>query len=369
MRTLSAIILTLWLCISSASAQFIPSRPDPPDLFNGRTTLVPDINVVPVEPIVNVVQPIQQVFDSTCSAINGIGGAVSSQLAFLCTARDIVNDAVGVIQNLNQDLTAYANRAANGLLDSAATAFGDALGLSQVNAGMQNIRTILNNTVGQARAALTESLDGLYEKSVHNLFALDQTRPLSDPHNLGALARMMNPEAAVTAVETEAKQRNLLELQGNTAISLNQARNSAAKLAGNRSATDLNTLVNTPITGLAANLQQRVGAAVSSREAIQRMTEGIADVMSVMATSNSQVTAHIAALAEQNVYTLQELNALVEIESQKELANLEASQRAAESAMLNAWEEAQGMNALANSAARGMYAIANDQPSGLAVVP
>ena len=77
----------------------------------------------------------------------------------------------------------------------------------------------------------------------------------------------------------------------------------------------------------------------------------------------------ICSLAEQNVYTLQELNALVEIKSQKERANLEASQHAAESAMLNAWEEAQGMNALANSAARGMYAIANDQPTGLAVVP
>ena len=54
----------------------------------------------------------------------------------------------------------------------------------------------------------------------------------------------------------------------------------------------------------------------------------------------------ICSLAEQNVYTLQELNALVEIESQKERANLEASQHAAESAMLNAWEEAQGMNVL-----------------------
>ncbi len=95
------------------------------------------------------------------------------------------------------------------------------------------------------------------------------------------------------------------------------------------------------------------------------MTEGIADVMSVIATANSQVTAHIAAMAEQNVYTLQELQALVELESQKELAQLEASQRAAETAMLNAWEEAQGMHAMANSAARGLYGIGNDAPVGL----
>ena len=95
------------------------------------------------------------------------------------------------------------------------------------------------------------------------------------------------------------------------------------------------------------------------------MTEGVADVMSVMATSNSQVTAHIAALAEQNVYTLQELQSLVELESQKELANLEASQRAAESAMLNAWENAQVLHVVAGSTARGLYGIGNDVSIGL----
>jgi hypothetical protein len=160
-----------------------------------------------------------------------------------------------------------------------------------------------------------------------------------------------------------------LKMQGNASITLNQARARAAELAGNRSATELNALVNTPITGRAASLEQRVGAAVSSREAIQRMTEGIADVMSTIATANSQVNASIASLAEQNVYTLQELQSLVELESQKELANLEASQRGAEAAMLNAWEEAQGMHAMATSASRGLYGLGNDHARGLAVLP
>jgi hypothetical protein len=370
MRYLPTLVLAIWLCFSSALAQFNPSTLEPPlDPFNGRTTLIPNTEIVPVEPIINIIQPIQQIFDQACGAIQSVGGAVSSQLAFLCTARDIVNDAVGVISSLNQDLSGYANCIAGGLLDGAVTAFGDTLGLSQVNAGLQNLRGILGNTVGQAREALETSINNLYQQSVKNLFAFDQTRPASDPRNLGALARMMNPEAAVAAVQTENQQKHLLELQGNSVITLNQARVNAAKLITNHSATDLNLLVNTPITGLASRLNARVGAAVSSREAIQRMTEGIADVMSVLATSNSQVTAHIAALAEQNVYTLQELQSLVQVETAKELAQLEAGQRAAETAMLNAWEEVQGMNALANSAARGLYGIGNDAPKGLGVLP
>ncbi len=143
---------------------------------------------------------------------------------------------------LNQDLSGYANRIAGGLLDGAVTAFGDTLGLSQVNAGLQNLRGILGNTVGQAREALETSINNLYQQSVKNLFAFDQTCPASDPRNLGALARMMNPEAAVAAVQTENQQKHLLELQGNSVITLNQARVNAAKLAGNRSATDLNLL-------------------------------------------------------------------------------------------------------------------------------
>ena len=368
MRHLPALALSVCLLAPSALAQFQPSRLEPPDdPFGGRVAVAPSAGIVPVEPIINVIQPIQQVFETACGAVTGVGGNLARQLAFLCTARDIVNDGVNAISSLNTDLSSYTNRAASGLLDGALSAFGETLGLDTVNAGMQNVRAILGNTVGQARAALEQSLDGLYRQSVRNLFAVDRRRPPSDPRNLGALARMMNPEAAVAAVQTEARQKAALELQGNATITLNQARASAARLAQNRSATDLNALVNTPVTGMAASLESRVGAAVSSREAIQRMTEGVADVMSVMATANSQVTAHIAALAEQNVYTLQELQALVELESQGELAQLEASQRAAGTAMLNAWEEAQGMHAMANSAARGLYGIGNDAPVGLAV--
>jgi hypothetical protein len=85
-----------------------------------------------------VIQPIQQILETACAGVTGVGGNTAKQLAFLCTARDIVNHAVETIQGLNQDLTNYANRAANGLLDSAATAFGDTLGLNAVNVELQH---------------------------------------------------------------------------------------------------------------------------------------------------------------------------------------------------------------------------------------
>ena len=371
MTRLPTLILTLSLLSSSLALaqQPNPLPLEPPDLFGNRVTVVPSAGVIPTQPIIDVIQPVQQILDSACGTVSSVGGGVSKQLAFLCTARDIVNHTVDTVEGLNQDLSSFANRAAGGLLDSTASAFGGAFGLDTVNAGMTNLRRIVTGATGQARAALDATLEGMFQRSVRNLFAKDPQRPPSDPRNLGALARVMYPEAAVAAVQNEARQRDLLSVQGNAAITLNDARKDAAALAANRSATDLNALVNTPVTGMAAGLEARVGAAVSSREAIQRMTEGIADVMSVMATANSQVAANIASLAAQNVYTLQQLSSLVEIESQRELAQLEAAQRSADAAMLNAWEEAQAMHAIAASASRGFYAIGNDAPKGLAVQP
>ena len=37
--------------------------------------------------------------------------------------------------------------------------------------------------------------------------------------------------------------------------------------------------------------------------------------------------------------------------------------------MLNAWEEAQAMHAIAMSASRGFYVIGNDAPRGLTPLP
>ncbi len=64
MRYLPTLVLAIWLCFSSSLAQFNPSTLEPPlDPFNGRTTLIPNTEIVPVEPIINIIQPIQQVFD------------------------------------------------------------------------------------------------------------------------------------------------------------------------------------------------------------------------------------------------------------------------------------------------------------------
>ena len=78
MKHLLALIFAGWIFGSVGSAQFQPKTLEPPDdPFNGRVTIVPNTGVVPVEPILDVTQPIQLVFETACGAINSAGGAVS----------------------------------------------------------------------------------------------------------------------------------------------------------------------------------------------------------------------------------------------------------------------------------------------------
>jgi hypothetical protein len=370
MKRIKTCLIAALLVMSSvavAQSSFQSFEIQPPDVFNNRITLAPDAGLVDVQPIVNVIAPVQELLSNLCSNVGAVG--LDKQLQFICTARDIVDLTVTGINTLNQDLSSAINLTAGNFISSTANALGGALGLSQADAGLQRIKAVLTDATGQARAALQQGLGSLERRAVQNLFAYDRRRPLSDPVNLGAMARVMNPEAAETAISIQKAMTNTLFQSAGSVLTLNQARRRAEALAVNKSATSLNLMVNTPFKGTAPTLTRRIGAAVSSREAIQRVGEGIADLMSIMATANSTVNSSIASLAEQNVYTLQELQSLVQLQSQKELRELEAAQNAAQVAMSEVWEQSQGMNAIANSAARGLWGLGRDKAKGLAVIP
>lgn len=351
--------------IAGAQSSFESFGITPPDVFENRVTIAPDAGIVDVQPIVNVIAPVQQVLSDLCGNLATVG--LDKQLQFICTARDIVDLTITGINTLNQDLSSAINLVAGNFISSTANALGGALGLSQVDAGLQSIKKVLTDATGEARAALSQGLGKLENRAVRNLFAYDKRRPLSDPVNLGAMARIMNPEGAEAAISIQKAMTNTLLHSAGSVLTLNQARKRAETMAVNKSALGLSLMVDTPVKGLAPTLTRRLGAAVSSREAIQRVGEGIADLMSVMATANSNVNASIAALAEQNVYTLQELQSLVQLQSQKELRELEAAQNAAQIAMSEVWESGQGVTAVANSAARGLWGLGKDKAKGLVV--
>ena len=108
MTHLPAFALTFSLLTSSfaLAQQPNPLPLEPPDLFGNRVTIVPSEGVIPTQPIIDVIQPVQQILDNLCGTVSSVGGGVSKQLAFLCTARDIVNHAVDTVEGLKRSADA-----------------------------------------------------------------------------------------------------------------------------------------------------------------------------------------------------------------------------------------------------------------------
>ncbi|NJK44386.1 MAG: hypothetical protein HC933_08985 [Pleurocapsa sp. SU_196_0] len=218
--------------IAGAQSSFESFGITPPDVFENRVTIAPDAGIVDVQPIVNVIAPVQQVLSDLCGNLATVG--LDKQLQFICTARDIVDLTITGINTLNQDLSSAINLVAGNFISSTANALGGALGLSQVDAGLQSIKKVLTDATGEARAALSQGLGKLENRAVRNLFAYDKRRPLSDPVNLGAMARIMNPEGAEAAISIQKAMTNTLLHSAGSVLTLNQARKRAETMAVNK---------------------------------------------------------------------------------------------------------------------------------------
>ena len=112
------LVFVLAMSVTGHAQEFRPTPIPTPNFYGGRFTVLPDGSILPTQPLVNTLQPIQQIFGNLCglgSSLNGIGGVEGKPLQFLCMARDITNYSVETIQNLNGDLANFSNRAAGSL--------------------------------------------------------------------------------------------------------------------------------------------------------------------------------------------------------------------------------------------------------------
>ena len=121
-------VLVLGMSATSLAQGFDPIPIPPPNFYGGRFTVMPDGRILPTQPLVNTLQPIQHILGNLCglgSSLGGIAGTQGKPLQFLCTARNITNYSVETIQNLNGDLANFSNRAAGSLANRVIGTFGE----------------------------------------------------------------------------------------------------------------------------------------------------------------------------------------------------------------------------------------------------
>jgi hypothetical protein len=112
--------------------------------------------------------------------------------------------------------------------------------------------------------------------------------------------------------------------------------------------------------GKAELLRQNAARAVSTRSAIQALTEGIADVMSIQASAAMNNEAYAKAQAMQQSYTTAQLATLVNLYAQNRAEELEEESGAVEQAMAEVWSEVQMATATGNQMRRALSKQSTD---------
>jgi hypothetical protein len=72
-----ALVLTLAMSATGHAQEFRPTPIPPANFYGGRFTVLPDGSILPTQPLVNTLQPIQQILGNLCglgSSLGGIGG-------------------------------------------------------------------------------------------------------------------------------------------------------------------------------------------------------------------------------------------------------------------------------------------------------
>ena len=358
MKKLLAVIAALWLNCAFAQVQdVVPSLPGgvPNAIQTGRDV------AAPVTDPLSIMQPIQQFAATMCGNVRNLN---FGSLEFICTGSGMLNTVGDMITNFQSDMASFVGELGGDMLSDVVNTLASGLGAEALDEHMQSMRNNLASTPGRIKAQLRTSASMLVRDSVGQLFAGKKGMKLGDAANLATWARIMNPELAVQEITNEVKKGKTLLAAGDALAASTSSADIATRMAEADAGQNLAKTVNgDPLggnIGKAALLRENVGRAVSTRAAIQSLTEGIADVMSIQASAAMNNEAYAKAQAMQASYTTAQLATLVNLYAQDRADELEEQSGAVEAAMAEVWQEVQVATATGNQMRRAISKTGTD---------
>ena len=315
----------------------------------------------PVTDPLSILQPIQQFATNLCGTIQNLN---FGSLEFICTASGIMNDVGNMVTNFQSDMSSFIGELGGDMLSDVVNTLASGLGADAVNEHVASFRNDLASAPGRIKGQLRASAGMLVRDSIGQLFAGKAGMAIGDATNLATWARILNPELGAQEIVKEVRKGKTLLAAGDALASSTSSIAIAEQLANSGAAQELNTKVNGDLlagnVGKAELLRENVGRAVSTRAAIQSLTEGIADVMSIQASAALNNEAYAKAQAMQASYTTAELATLVNLQAQSRADELEAESGAVEQAMGEVWHEVQ-LNTETNNQMRNAMGQKNPQ--------
>jgi hypothetical protein len=351
-------LMVLLLVVGSgALAQDItPSLPGgvPNAITTGRSVTAPT-----TDPL-SIMQPVQQFALNLCGSVRSLN---FGSLDFLCTASGMLTDVGNMITNFQSDMASFVSELGGDMLSDLVNTMASGLGANQLDQHLAGMRNDLASAPGRIKGRLRASASMLVRDSIGQLFAGKRGMKLSDATNLATWARIVNPELGAQEIVNEVQKGKALLAAGDALAASTSSAALANKLSQADAGQNLSKKVNGDLlsgdVGKAELLRQNVGRAVSTRSAIQNLTEGIADAMSIQATAAMNNEAYAKAMAMQASYTNAQLATLVNLEAQARADALEEESGAVEEAMAEVWQDVVVSTETVNRMRRSMDKTSN----------
>ncbi len=273
-RVLIAVTLSLSLLPNPVQAQELPGPPTVPGL--------PDPG---------------QIGGDVCNAVGDVCDWVGFALSLAEQLQGLMDQFHSEIAGMGED---FYGEATGWLKDSLASL---SMGVDkvQVDAAFANIEQAIKAGPSALRAATRASV----RKLTQQRYATQHAPANSPDGRFDEMTRTL-PNVAAAEIVTAAEQEETAALKAEAAAVTETSWKLGAVAQQNTAATDTATSILAP-GGDADTLEDDVSTAVSTRAAVQALTEGVADLMRHNATFESNLAESVKLLAQQQVMTNWEL--------------------------------------------------------------
>jgi hypothetical protein len=279
----------------------------------------------------------QNLFDLLEVGCSELGQAAGYE--WLCRAGALARQVEETLRAFREDFIGFGRDLLDGWLEDALSAVAQGVGLSELedvfgalDVALAAGPVALREAVSRALADLRRS-NHAARQDVGTLIVGLRSGEVRDDGHLYDLAVQANPNAAAAEGILNARQDRLVETRAEAAAVHEMNTRLAEQVATETAMQDAVAQVLAPsIGGMgggdAARLDDAARTAVSSRAAIQVLTEGLADLMRHQATFSGYLSDSLRVLAQQQVMTTWELH--LAIQALTEQMNQDVIRRKAE---------------------------------------
>ena len=258
-------------------------------------------------------QSLLDLFEIGCSELGIIEG-----YEWICKAGDLANNIDEFLRGIHEDFVGFGRELFDDWIEDALATIAEKFGLSDLNNLFDDLDRALSEGPAKFREAIRDAVADLRlsnraaRKDPVELIEEIKKGEVNDYGVLYDIAVQTNPNIVTAEGIINARQDQLLETRAEAAAVHELNTKLAEEVADSSTMQDAVAQVLQPsIGGLkggdAAQLDDAARTAVSSRAAIQVMTEGIADLMRQQATFSGNLSDSLRVLAQQQVMTTWEL--------------------------------------------------------------